>query len=124
MPRLAAGGPNPPAAVRDATAAYLDAQDALAAWLEERCERDPAGFETRAALFDSWSAWATSSGEHVGSRARFLDGLRRAALSRRKATGAAGSARSRYPHASRLPLERQVKNAMKSMRGHLGHFFR
>ncbi|MDF2973509.1 MAG: hypothetical protein K0R61_3959 [Microvirga sp.] len=66
---------NPPAAVRDATAAYLDAQDALAAWLEECCEQVASAFETRSALFDSWSAWATAAGEHVGTRARFLDAL-------------------------------------------------
>ncbi len=66
---------NPPAAVRDATSAYLDAQDALAAWLEECCEQEPFAFETRAALFNSWSAWATAAGEHVGTRARFLDAL-------------------------------------------------
>jgi putative DNA primase/helicase len=68
-------GLNPPPTVRDATAAYLDAQDALAAWFEEGCERDADGFETRAALFDSWTAWATASGEHVGTRSRFLDAL-------------------------------------------------
>jgi hypothetical protein len=31
--------------------------------------------ETRSALFDSWSAWATAAGEHVGTRSRFLDAL-------------------------------------------------
>jgi len=72
---MAARGLNPPAVVREATAAYLDAQDALAAWLEECCQRDPRGFETRAALFDSWTTWATASGEHVGTRTRFLDAL-------------------------------------------------
>ena len=66
---------NPPAAVRDATAAYLDGQDALAAWLEECCEQQASAFETRSALFNSWSAWATAAGEHVGTRSRFLDAL-------------------------------------------------
>ena len=32
-------------------------------------------FATRADLFDSWSAWATAAGEHVGTRSRFLDAL-------------------------------------------------
>jgi putative DNA primase/helicase len=68
-------GLSPPAAVRDATAAYLDAQDALAAWLEECCEQEAFAFATRADLFESWSAWATAAGEHVGTRARFLDAL-------------------------------------------------
>ena len=43
---------NPPAAVRDATAAYLDAQDALAAWIEECCEQEAFAFATRADLFE------------------------------------------------------------------------
>ena len=38
-------GLNPPPAVRDATTAYLDAQDALAAWIEESCEWDAEGFD-------------------------------------------------------------------------------
>ena len=33
-------GLRPPKAVKDATAAYLEAEDALAAWIEEACERD------------------------------------------------------------------------------------
>ncbi len=33
-------GLKPPQAVLDATAAYLEAEDAIAAWIDERCERD------------------------------------------------------------------------------------
>src|SRR5271168_1739902 len=34
-------GLRPPPTVVDATAAYLEAEDATAAWIEDRCERDP-----------------------------------------------------------------------------------
>jgi putative DNA primase/helicase len=36
-----ASGLRPPQAVQEATAAYLEAEDAIAAWIEERCEIDP-----------------------------------------------------------------------------------
>jgi len=68
-------GLNQPAAVRNATSAYLEAQDALAAWIEECCEHKPGAFATRTALFDSWSKWATTAGEHIGTRSRFIDAL-------------------------------------------------
>ena len=37
--------------------------------------RDPEGFETRAALFASWTTWATAAGEYIGTRTNFLDAL-------------------------------------------------
>jgi hypothetical protein len=36
----------PPAAVADATAAYLEAEDAVAAWMTECCERASQEWET------------------------------------------------------------------------------
>ncbi len=80
-------GLNPPKAVTEATAAYLDAQDALSAWIEEKCEVGPHGWETRAALFDSWSKWATASGEHVGSRSRFIDAMENRGFEQTKRQG-------------------------------------
>jgi putative DNA primase/helicase len=66
-------GLNPPDVVRDATAAYLQAEDALSAWIEECCERT--GFATTTALFASWKAWAERTGEYSGSRKRFREQL-------------------------------------------------
>ena len=63
----------PPDAVIDATAHYLDGQDAIAAWLDETCTKDPEAWETRVDLFASWKAWAEKSGEFVLPRRRFLD---------------------------------------------------
>jgi putative DNA primase/helicase len=68
-------GLRPPPAVTRATAAYLEAQDGIAAWIDECCERRADAWATRTALFESWSRWAHAAGEYVGPRPRFLDAL-------------------------------------------------
>jgi putative DNA primase/helicase len=65
----------PPEAVTAATAAYLEAEDALSAWIEEAGRRDPNAWEKSNDLFASWSAWATKASEYVGSQKRFLSAL-------------------------------------------------
>ena len=50
-----AEGLRPPKAVLDATEAYLAAEDAIAAWIDDKCERDPNAWETSTALFASWT---------------------------------------------------------------------
>jgi putative DNA primase/helicase len=70
-----AEGLRPPKAVTDATAAYLEAEDATAAWLAERCERDPNAWSSSSSLFASWSAWATAAGEFVGSQRKLTQSL-------------------------------------------------
>ena len=62
----------PPEVVTQATAAYLEAEDAMAAWIEEVGQRDPNAWEKSSSLFASWSAWATNAGEYVGAMKRFL----------------------------------------------------
>jgi putative DNA primase/helicase len=62
----------PPELVTTATAAYLEAEDALAAWIEEAGQRDPNAWEKSSDLFASWAAWATKAGEYVGPMKRFL----------------------------------------------------
>jgi putative DNA primase/helicase len=64
----------PPKVVTDATAAYLEAEDAMVAWIEDCCERTEE-FTTSTCLFRSWSDWATANGEHVGSLKRFVAAL-------------------------------------------------
>ena len=68
-------GLRPPPAVIDATAAYLEAEDAIAAWIDDRCERDPSAWETSSSLFASWSSWATAAGETVGKERGFVQNL-------------------------------------------------
>jgi putative DNA primase/helicase len=62
----------PPEIVTAATAAYLEAEDALSAWMEEAGQRDPNAWERSADLYASWIAWAKKTGEYEGSMKRFL----------------------------------------------------
>jgi putative DNA primase/helicase len=64
----------PPRIVIEATANYLEAEDAIAAWLEDCCERAET-FTTSTCLFRSWSDWATTNGELVGSVKRLVAAL-------------------------------------------------
>jgi putative DNA primase/helicase len=68
-------GLSPPESVRAATEAYLDAEDALAAWMDECCVRDANAWERSANLFANWTEWAGKAGEHVGSQKRFSERL-------------------------------------------------
>jgi putative DNA primase/helicase len=61
-------GLRPPGAVLDATAAYLEAEDAVAAWVDERCERVAGDWASLSALYASWSDWAAKAGEIAGSQ--------------------------------------------------------
>ena len=65
----------PPTVVTAATAAYLEAEDAIAAWIADCCEIDPNHWERRNDLFASWSAWTQKTGEYTGSQKRFLERL-------------------------------------------------
>jgi len=69
-------GLKPPEAVTAATKAYLEAEDALSAWLEECCDRgDPSAWESTSGLFGSWRLWAEKAGEHPGTMKRFVQNL-------------------------------------------------
>lgn len=68
-------GLQPPKAVVEATAAYLEAEDAVAAWMADECERDPNAWEASADLFASWSRWATVAGEFVGTQRKLTQAL-------------------------------------------------
>jgi putative DNA primase/helicase len=64
-----------PEAVEAATAAYLDAEDAIAAWIDECGEHDPGAWESSATLFASWKTWAEKAGEYVGRQKRLIQCL-------------------------------------------------
>lgn len=65
----------PPATVLHATAKYLEAEDAIAAWIEDRCDIDSEGFATYGELFGSFKAWAERTGEDAGTQKRFIQSL-------------------------------------------------
>lgn len=68
-------GLKPPAAVRDATAEYLDAEDAIARWVEECCVTDLGSWTPVRALFANWQTWCQRAGEREGSQKRFTQQL-------------------------------------------------
>jgi putative DNA primase/helicase len=64
-----------PPIVTEATAEYLESEDAIAAWIEEAGEFDANAWESRGSLYASWAGWAKQSGEHAGSLKDFLGKL-------------------------------------------------
>jgi putative DNA primase/helicase len=68
-------GLQPPASVRDATDAYMAAEDAFTEWLEVRCVRVPNASGTAARLFADWKVWAEAAQEYVGSQKQFSQTL-------------------------------------------------
>ena len=68
-------GLNPPQAVIDATNKYLETEDLIGTWIEDRCECKTSYHDTSASLFASWKAWAELNGEFVGSQKQFAEKL-------------------------------------------------
>jgi putative DNA primase/helicase len=68
-------GLQPPQAVTEATAAYLEAEDIFAAWLGDAGTRDANSWERTGRLFASWSAYAVAAGEFPGSEKRFAQNM-------------------------------------------------
>ena len=64
-----------PATVRRATDDYFESEDAIGAWIEDRCERRLDSWELTKTLFASWKEWAETAGEHTGTRKRFVQAL-------------------------------------------------
>ncbi len=83
---------DPPAVVRDATKEYLEAEDALSAWMDGAGDRDPNAFELSQDLFNSWKKYAEAAGEWVGSERNLVQRLesRGASLGVRRDRNAAG----------------------------------
>jgi putative DNA primase/helicase len=82
-----AQGLNPPASVRDATEAYMAAEDGLAQWLDARCVQVSNAVGTAERLFTDWKIWAESAGEYVGSQKRFSQTLEERGFKRTRVSG-------------------------------------
>lgn len=65
------GGLHPPEAVRCATDEYLETEDAIAAWIEDRCQVGDNLSVASAAAYSSWKSWADKNGEWAGSNKQF-----------------------------------------------------
>jgi putative DNA primase/helicase len=83
-------GLNPPAVVRDATEDYLSAEDAIAIWLEERCDVGPEHTATVGDLYRSWCGWCEQNGETDCSQKRFSQNLVSRGFTRERSSGARG----------------------------------
>ena len=68
-------GLDPPPVVTTATTEYLEAEDALSAWIDEAGHRDPNAFALTQDLFSSWKKYAQIAGEYVGSVRKFSQRL-------------------------------------------------
>jgi putative DNA primase/helicase len=69
-------GLNPPAAVRDATAAYLENEDLFGQWLAEASDAEVGNtykWEPVGVLYESWRAYADRAGEKAGSKKAFSE---------------------------------------------------
>lgn len=72
--RTAGSLPNP-LAVRMATDDYRAGQDALGAFLADRCHVEPDATGSAADMYASYRSWAESTGERILSQRRFGEGL-------------------------------------------------
>jgi P4 family phage/plasmid primase-like protien len=79
-----------PEAVTAATAEYLESEDAIAAWIEERCDRDLNAWSSASSLFASWAAWAEKAGEGLGSQRKFSQKLVERKFTKHKMNTGAG----------------------------------
>jgi phage/plasmid-associated DNA primase len=61
--------------VTGATAAYLEAEDAFAAWIDEYCICDQQAWESTTTLYAAWKVWAERNGEFAGTVRRFAQTL-------------------------------------------------
>lgn len=75
--KWAAGGLAIPAAVADASRAYMAEQNDLEQWIVECCVRDPRGEAGSAKLYESFKAWKERNGEHPPAMRNFSQRLER-----------------------------------------------
>jgi putative DNA primase/helicase len=80
-------GLQPPPCVTSATEKYLEAEDAITAWLEDCCTIQ-VGFDvSKADVRVSWSQWCQRTGQTVGGRNELTDKLEHRGFASDKGTG-------------------------------------
>jgi putative DNA primase/helicase len=70
-----ASGLRTPSTVAEASKAYLQAEDTLQQWIDDRCELRPSAWTATALLFSDWQKFSESAGEFVGTQKRFTEKL-------------------------------------------------
>ena len=66
-----------PLAVKTATDDYLQDEDVVAAWIDERCEVGPMLKDPSSKLFASWADWAEKARLPTGNNKRFKEEMER-----------------------------------------------
>lgn len=84
------GGLRPPHMVTAATRDYLESEDAISAWMDENCVRDANHWEKTSDLFTSWTLWADTTGEFIGTQKRFIQNLESRGLTYERTKSARG----------------------------------
>jgi phage/plasmid-associated DNA primase len=92
-----------------ATETYPQSEDAILAWIEDRCVRDVDSFTTTSALFSSWSDWASKNREPVGTMKALQAKIeKRGSLLGVRRMGAGSPAfESRRPLGNKMPIFRR-----------------
>ena len=80
-------GLQPPEAVRAATNEYLATEDALAQWIEDRCNSGPDFRAATSVLYSSWKSWCEETGEYLCNMKRFAQNLQAHAYTRTRIGG-------------------------------------
>ena len=81
----------PPQAVTSATDDYFESEDAVGAWIDDRCERRLDSWTLTKNLFASWKEWAETAGERTGTCKRFVQALESRGFIASDGTTAVGS---------------------------------
>jgi putative DNA primase/helicase len=64
-----------PETVRQASVEYLEAEDTLQQWIDDRCEFRTDAWASSAVLFADWQRYAEAAGEAAGTQKRFAQRL-------------------------------------------------
>jgi putative DNA primase/helicase len=68
-------GLNPPAIVKQATEDYFVSEDALSAWIDQRCDLHKSFNSLTRDLYPDYKAWAKAANEYVLSEKRFTNAM-------------------------------------------------
>jgi P4 family phage/plasmid primase-like protien len=68
-------GLNPPDCVKAATDTYMESQDVMGAWLEERCIIGPNNRAKGPTLYKDWISWCEENNQYKNSQRAFLSAL-------------------------------------------------
>jgi putative DNA primase/helicase len=80
-----ASGLNPPQVVTDATSHYIEAEDVIGEWIEERTEQS--GSCERPAAYKNYRSWVEGRGERAWSSKAFWSALEERGFTARKSSG-------------------------------------